>query len=194
MLVGCVSCDCHPGSPFSHIGDTRCYLVCVFSFWHHSLSLCRRPLLFRQQHSLSVLRRSLARSVCSDVPVGLSRSPPPAACVLRIALNFSPQKADDAAGRPAACARRRKGPERMSTALPSTLSPRLWRHLLSSSSASLASYKVLVKVKINWPLLLKFFSCLFVWWIMLIWCMECRWRLLLGLGCTDSPKKIGRIS
>jgi hypothetical protein len=21
--------------------------------------------------------------------------------------------------------------------------------------------------------------------------MECRWRLLLGLGCTDSPKKIG---
>jgi hypothetical protein len=23
--------------------------------------------------------------------------------------------------------------------------------------------------------------------------MECRWRLLLRLGCTDSPKKIGRI-
>jgi hypothetical protein len=30
----------------------------------------------------------------------------------------------------------------------------------------------------------------FVWWIMLIWCIECRWRLLLGLGCTDNPKKI----
>jgi hypothetical protein len=23
--------------------------------------------------------------------------------------------------------------------------------------------------------------------------MECRWRLLLGLGCTDNPKKIERI-
>jgi hypothetical protein len=29
---------------------------------------------------------------------------------------------------------------------------------------------------------------------MLIWCMECRWWLLLGLGCTDNPKKIGIIS
>jgi hypothetical protein len=54
--------------------------------------------------SLSLLRRSLARSVCSDVPVGLSRSPPPAARALRIALNFSPQKAGAAAGWPAACA------------------------------------------------------------------------------------------
>jgi hypothetical protein len=24
--------------------------------------------------------------------------------------------------------------------------------------------------------------------------MECRWHILLGLGCTNSPKKIGRIS
>jgi hypothetical protein len=64
--------------------------------------------------SLSLLKRSLARSVCSDVPAGLSRSPPPAARALRIALNFSPQKADDVAGRPAVRARRRKGPERTS--------------------------------------------------------------------------------
>jgi hypothetical protein len=51
---------------------------------------------------LSLLRRPVARSVCSDVPAGLSRSPPPAARALRITLNFSPQKAAAAAGRPAA--------------------------------------------------------------------------------------------
>jgi hypothetical protein len=54
--------------------------------------------------SLSLLRRSLARFVCSDVPAGLSRSPLPAARTLGITLNFSPQKAGAAAGRPAACA------------------------------------------------------------------------------------------
>jgi hypothetical protein len=100
MLVGCVSFDCHPRSLFSHIGDAHCFLVYVFSFQHHSLSLRRRPLLFRQQHSLSLLRRSLARSVCSDVPADLSRSPPQAARAMRITLNFSPQKAGTAVGRP----------------------------------------------------------------------------------------------
>jgi hypothetical protein len=127
------------GRLFSHIGDARCYLVYVFSFQHHSLSLRRRPLLFRQQHSLSLLRRSLARSVCSDVPAGLSRSPPPAARAMRITLNFSPQKAGTAVGRPAARARWRKGPERTSTAPSSALSPRLRRRLRSSSSAAFAS-------------------------------------------------------
>jgi hypothetical protein len=93
------------GRLFSHIRDACCYLVCVLSFRHHLLSLHRRPLLFRQQHSLSLslLRRSLARSVCSDVPTGLSRSPPPAARALRIAFSFSPQKADAVAGRPRVC-------------------------------------------------------------------------------------------
>jgi hypothetical protein len=111
-VLGLISFDCHPGLPlFSYRRRTLLLLVFVFSFRHHSLSLRRRPLPFRQQHcSLSLLRRSLARSVCSDVPVGLSRSPPLAARALRIALNFSPQKAGAAAGRPAACARRRKGP------------------------------------------------------------------------------------
>jgi hypothetical protein len=90
MLVGCVSFDCHQGSPFSHIGDACCYLVCVLSFRHHSLSLHIRPLLFRQQHSLSLLRRSLARSVCLDVPASLSHSPLPAARTLRIALGSRP--------------------------------------------------------------------------------------------------------
>jgi hypothetical protein len=58
--------------------------------------------MFRQQHSLSLLRRSLARSVCSDVPAGLSRSPLLAAPAIRITLNFSPQKVGPAASRPAA--------------------------------------------------------------------------------------------
>jgi hypothetical protein len=88
---------------FSHIGDACCYLVCVSVSYPfdttRSLSAKARPLLFRQQHSLSLslLIRSLARSVCSDVHADLSRLPPPAACALRIA-------------------RWRKGPERTSTA------------------------------------------------------------------------------
>jgi hypothetical protein len=109
------------GRLFSHIGDACCYLVCVLSFRHHSLSLRKMPLLFRQQHSLSLLRRSLTRSVCSNVPAGLSRSLPPAVRALRIALNFSPQKAGTAAGRPATRTRRRKGPEPTSTTPSSTL-------------------------------------------------------------------------
>jgi hypothetical protein len=88
---------------FAHQRRTLLLFVYVFSFLHHSLSLRRRPLLFQQQHSLSLLRRSLARYVCSDVPAGLSRSLPPASRALRIALNFSPQKAGAAAGQPAAC-------------------------------------------------------------------------------------------
>jgi hypothetical protein len=107
-VLGHVSFDCHPGSPFfSHQRRTLLLFVYVFSLRHHSLSLCRRSLLFRQQHtlslSLSLLRRSLARSMRSDVPAGLSCSPPPAACILRITLNFFPQKASAAAGRLVAC-------------------------------------------------------------------------------------------
>jgi hypothetical protein len=120
MLVGCVSFVSDPigcvscrrtrllwlpprVAFFSHQRRTLLLLVYVFSFWHHSLSLRRRPLLFRQQHSLYLLRRSLGRSVFSDVPAGLSRSLPPAARALRIALTFSPQKVGAAVGRPAAC-------------------------------------------------------------------------------------------
>jgi hypothetical protein len=140
MLVGCVSFDFHPGSSFfSHIGDTRYYLVCVLSLRHHSISLCRRSPLFRQQHSLSLLRRSLARFVCSDVPAVPFRLPPQAARALRIALNFSPEKAGAVAGRSDARARWQKGPERMSTAPSSALLPRPQRRLRSSSSAALAS-------------------------------------------------------
>jgi hypothetical protein len=140
MLLGCVSFDCHPGSPFfSHRRRTLLSRLCLVLLTPLALSLRRRPLLCRQQHSLSLLRRSLTRSVCSDVPVGLSRSPPPAPRALRVALKFSPQKAGAAAGRPAARARRRKGPERTSTAPSSALSPRPRRRLRSSSSAALAS-------------------------------------------------------
>jgi hypothetical protein len=79
--------------------------LCLVLLTPLALSLRRRPLLFRQQHSLSLslLRRSLARSVCSNVPTGLSRSLLLAARALRIALNFSPQKAGAAASWLAAC-------------------------------------------------------------------------------------------
>jgi hypothetical protein len=95
------------GRLFSHIRDACCYLVCVSVSYPfdttRSFSAEARPLLFRQQHSLSRLRRSLARSACLDVPAGLSHSPLPATRALRIA-------------------RRRKGPERTSTA-PSSAPP-----------------------------------------------------------------------
>jgi hypothetical protein len=123
---------------FSHIGYARCYCSSMPSPSDTTRSILRRSLLFRQQHSLSLLRSSLARSVCSDVPADLSRSPPPAARALRIALNFSPQKAGAAAGWSVARARRRKGSQWMSTAPSSVLLPRPRRHLRSSSSATLA--------------------------------------------------------
>jgi hypothetical protein len=137
MLVGCVSFDCHPRLPFFLTSETHVVISSVsYPFdTTRSLSTEASPLLFRQQHSLSLslslslLRRSLARSVCSNVPAGLSRSPPSAACALRIALNFSPRKVGAAARQPAACARRRKGPERTSTMPSSALSPRSRRHL-----------------------------------------------------------------
>jgi hypothetical protein len=142
MLVGCVSFDCHPGSPFS--SHRRCmllYRLCLIL--STLLALSPQKLVHscsnNNTRSLSLLRRSLTRYVCLDVPAGLSRSPMLAARALRIALNFSPQKADAAAGRPAACARRRKGLERTSTAPSSALSPRPRRRLRSSSSAVLAS-------------------------------------------------------
>jgi hypothetical protein len=75
---------------FSHIGDACCY--------------CSSLLCPSDTTRLSLLTRSLARSLCSDVPAGLSYSPPPAARALRIALNLSPQKAGAAAGGPTACA------------------------------------------------------------------------------------------
>jgi hypothetical protein len=53
--------------------------------------------------SLSLLRRSLAQSVFSDVPADLSHSPLRAARALKIAHNSSPQKAGAAAGQPAVC-------------------------------------------------------------------------------------------
>jgi hypothetical protein len=49
---------------FSYWRHMSLLLVYVFSFRHHLLSLRERPLLCRQQHSLSLLRRSLTRSVC----------------------------------------------------------------------------------------------------------------------------------
>jgi hypothetical protein len=114
-VLGLVSFDCHPGSPFfSHRRRTLLLLVYVFSFRHHSLSLSPQkatPVLTTTL-ALSLLRRSLARSVCSDVHICLSRSPPLVARALWIVLNFSPQKASATTGRPAACATAKGASER----------------------------------------------------------------------------------
>jgi hypothetical protein len=105
---------------FSHRRHTLLLFVYVFSFQHHSLSLHRRPLLFRQQHSLSLslLKRSLTRSVCSYVPVGLSCSPPPATRALRITLNFSLLRKPALQQAVRSRARRRKGPADVDRAVP----------------------------------------------------------------------------
>jgi hypothetical protein len=105
MLVGCVSFDCHPGSPFfSHRRRMLLSHLCLLLLTPLALSPQKATPVPTTTLTLSLLRRSLARSVCSDVPASLSRSPPPAARALRIALNFSPQKAGAAAGWLAACA------------------------------------------------------------------------------------------
>jgi hypothetical protein len=122
MLVGCVS---FAGDPigcvsclrthllwlpprvafFSHIGDAHCYYSSMSSpSYTTPLSPQKAIPVPTTELALSLLRRSLARSVCSDVHVGLPRSLPPAARAPRIALNFSPHKSGVAARRPAACA------------------------------------------------------------------------------------------
>jgi hypothetical protein len=98
-VLGLVSFDCHPGSPFFLTSEMHVVIarLCLLLPTPLALSL-QKATPFRQQHSLSLLRRSYALSVCSDVPASLSRSPPPAVRTLRITLNFSPQKAGAAAG------------------------------------------------------------------------------------------------
>jgi hypothetical protein len=108
-VIGLISCDCHLGSPFFLTSETHVVVTARLCL------LLLTPLALSPQKatpvptttlalSLSLLRRLLAQSVCSDVPAGLSHLPPLAARALRIALNFSPQKASAAAGRSAACA------------------------------------------------------------------------------------------
>jgi hypothetical protein len=155
-FLGLVSFDCHPGSPlFSHQRHTLLLLVSVFSFRHLSLSLLRRSLPFRQQHLLSLLRRSLARSLCSLVPASLPHSPPPATHALRIVLSLLRKPTlQPVVGRPAACAMAKEASERRprchqsrrlcvpshyGSAPSSALSPRPQRRLRSSSSAALCS-------------------------------------------------------
>jgi hypothetical protein len=102
---------------FSLIGDARCYCSSLSSPSDTTRSLSAKG-HSRKEHSLSLLRRSLARSLYLDVPTDLSRSPPPAACTLRITLNFSPQKADVAAGRSATCATMKLRPRRHPKQMP----------------------------------------------------------------------------
>jgi hypothetical protein len=59
------------GHLFSHIGDTCCYLVSVFVFYAFdttcSLSTEARPLLFRQQHSLSLSLEGHSLNLCAHM-------------------------------------------------------------------------------------------------------------------------------
>jgi hypothetical protein len=105
-VSGLVSFDCHPGLPFFLTSETHVVIarLCLLLPTPLALSPQKATPVPTTTLALSLFRRSLARSVCSDVPSGLSRSPPPVVRALRIAINFSPQKAGAAEGRPAACA------------------------------------------------------------------------------------------
>jgi hypothetical protein len=105
-VLGLVSIDFHLGSPFFSY-RTRTLLLFVYLLLPTPLALSLQkatPVLTTTLTPLSLLGKSLTRFVCSDVPISLSRSPSLAAHTLRITLNFSPQKAGTAVGRPAACA------------------------------------------------------------------------------------------
>jgi hypothetical protein len=108
LVLGRVSFDFHPGSPFYLTSETHIVIarLCLLLLTPLALSPQKATLVPTTTLALSLshLKRSLARSVCSDVPTGLSRLPLPAACALRISLNFSPQKVGTAAGRSDACA------------------------------------------------------------------------------------------
>jgi hypothetical protein len=72
--IGCVSCLrtrllwLPPRVTFFLISETHVVIVrYVFSFWHHSLSLRRRPLLFRQQHSLSLSSEGHSFDLCAQM-------------------------------------------------------------------------------------------------------------------------------
>jgi hypothetical protein len=106
-VLGLVSFDCHPGSSFFLTSEMQFVIARLCLLLPTALALSLSPQKATPGPTttfpLSLLRRSLARSVCSDMPTGLSHSPLPATSALRIALNFSPQKAGAAAGRPTAC-------------------------------------------------------------------------------------------
>jgi hypothetical protein len=105
-VLGLISFNFHPGSPFFLASEMHVVIarLCLFLLTPLALSPQKNTPVPTTTLALSLLRRSLTRSVCSDVPAGLSRSPPPVARALRIALNFFAQKASAAAGRPTACA------------------------------------------------------------------------------------------
>jgi hypothetical protein len=105
-VLGRVSFDCYLGSSFYLTTETHVVIapLCILLLTPFALSPQMATPVLTTTLALSLLRRSLARSVCSDVPAALSRSPRPTTHALRIALNFSPQKDGAAAGRPAACA------------------------------------------------------------------------------------------
>jgi hypothetical protein len=107
--------------------------------------------------ALPLLRRSLARSVCSYVSVVLSCSPPPAMRALRITLNFSPHKASVAAGRSAGRVRDGERGQRTSTAPSSALLPRPRERLLSSSSRPCSPHR---KSSSRWKLIAPFIEVL----------------------------------
>jgi hypothetical protein len=115
-VLGLVFFDCHPGSPFFLTSEMHIVIarVCFLLPTLLALSPQKTTHVPTTTLALSLLRRSLARSVCSDVPVGLSRSSSSTARSMRITLNFSPQKVGAAVGRG----------QRTSTVSSSALSPR----------------------------------------------------------------------
>jgi hypothetical protein len=106
-VLGLVSFDCHPGSPFFLTSETHVVIarLCLLLLTPLALSPQKATPVPTTTLALSLSPLKVTHSICVlRCPRSLSRSPPLAARALRIMLNFSPQKAGTAVGRPAACA------------------------------------------------------------------------------------------
>jgi hypothetical protein len=138
-ILGLVSFDCHLGSPFSHIGDTRCYCSSMSSSYDTTRSLAAEGHSCSDNNTRSLSSEGRSLDLCAQMS-------PPACPVRRCQLHalwgsrlisLLRKPVLQQAGRPRA--RRRKGPEQTSITPSSALS--LWprHHLRSSSSVALAS-------------------------------------------------------
>jgi hypothetical protein len=103
-VLGLVSFDCHPGSPFL-TSETHIVIARLCLLLPTPITLSLHQVTPVSTTTLTLSPQKVTRSICVlGCPLGLSRSPPPATHALRIAFNFSPQKAGTAAGRLSACA------------------------------------------------------------------------------------------
>jgi hypothetical protein len=105
-VLGLVTFDCHPGSPFFLTSETHIVIarLCLLLPTPLALSSQMATPILTTTLTLSLSPQKVTRLICVlRCPRWPVPSPPPAARALRIVLNFCPQKARAAAGRLAMC-------------------------------------------------------------------------------------------